>query len=172
MTRRNPASLVRSGIPLISPYYGDAHDQIEQLEEAADEAIADAEEAIVYAEEQISEGVDVVSNIQTHRKMLYMVGAPIIIIAGLTNKERPLLGKLAAAFGLIVGLRNYKAHALDEGAMAAASEGLGYAGGHFSKPSYIWAKRRCCPVKAHGGKHACPPGYRLRIRKGRKVCCR
>lgn len=163
VNRRNPASLSRPGIPLISPEFGSVEDEVMEIKEQAALALEDAELAMDRVESAIVEKVDVATSVQNHRKFLYMIGAPVLIYAGLTNKNRPTVGKIAALIGAFVGLRNYRAFSLDQGASAAAESDL--AG--FSRE-----ERRCVPPHRTQNGRRCPSGYRFRIRNGRKVCCR
>jgi hypothetical protein len=56
-----------------------------------------------------------------HRKFLYMVGAPVIVYAGLTNKSNKTIGMLSALVGAYIGIKNYQ----DEQAEKARSTNLG-----------------------------------------------
>jgi hypothetical protein len=170
VNRRNPASLSRPGIPLISPEFGSVEDEVMEIKEQAELALEDAELAMDRVERAIVKKVDVATSVQNHRKFLYMLGAPVLIYAGLTNKNRPTVGKIAALIGAFVGLRNYRAFSLAEGASAAMEDdlaGLGRTSG--IRPVL---QSDCIPPRRTQNGLRCHRGRRLRIRNGRKVCCR
>ena len=175
--RRNPTpSPVRTGLPLIVPHYGDVEDKLAEAKEAAADALEDAEDALVQAEEFAAEGLGKITDVRMHRRALYMIGAPLIVYVGLTNDRFPMLGKLTALLGVFIGLRNYQAESQIEAAEVAAVDELS---GYGRPPAYRGYRyhphrdaRRCFPAKWVNGKPRCPRGARLRMRGGRKVCCR
>ena len=175
--RNSKPSLIRTGIPLIQPYYGAAEEQIAEIQAAASDAIEDATAAMERAEDVATEAVQTVTDNRMHRRAIYMVGAPIIIYVGLTSEKHPKLGKLAALFGMFIGLRNYRAESVDIGADAAELD-LPDLSGYGRPPAYKGYRyhpnryQRCSPPKWRDGKPRCPRGSRLRVRRGRKVCCR
>jgi hypothetical protein len=126
VNRRNPASLSRPGIPLISPEFGSVEDEVMEIKEQAELALEDAELAMDRVERAIVKKVDVATSVQNHRKFLYMLGAPVLIYAGLTNKNRPTVGKIAALIGAFVGLRNYRAFGCDGRRLGRFGKNIGH----------------------------------------------
>ena len=110
------------------PYYGAEHEGASDLdtdlaELQSDLAVVadDAGEALSMAGGEIAAAVAETRQHKEHRKFLYMVGAPIVVYAGLTNKTNRTLGLLSALVGAYVGIKNYQ----DEQAEAARMSNLG-----------------------------------------------
>ena len=97
---------------------------IAELEADLQQAAAQAEVAVMAAGAEISEAVSESRKHAEHRKFLYMVGAPVIVYAGLTNKTNKTLGLLSALVGAYVGIKNYQ----DEQAEKAQLNNLGQFG--------------------------------------------
>ena len=55
---------------------------------------------------------------QMQRRLAYMAGGPLIILAGLQLKSNPLLGMVTTALGVACTMWHYKTHELVENAMA------------------------------------------------------
>ncbi len=89
---------------------------------------------------------------QAQRRLAYMAGGPLIILAGLQLKSNPLLGMVTTALGVACTMWHYKTHELVEDAMAGAAPEEALAGyGRMHKRRrrrcYKWVKtphgRRC-----------------------------
>ena len=140
--------------------YGDSNENTElaTLEADAADLAADLEMVAIEVSEGISEAVEQSRQYEEHRKLLYMVGAPLVVYVGLTNSKHKGLGLLSALVGAYVGIKNYQ----DEKDTGSALGGYG---------AYGAKHRKKCVRKKPGRK--CPPGYRLRNRAdGRVACCR
>lgn len=97
-----------------------------------DTDLAELQSDIAVAAEQVGEGLSEAGaeisaavaesrKHEEHRKFLYMVGAPIVVYAGLTNKTNRTLGLLSALVGVYVGVKNYQ----DEQAEKISMNNLG-----------------------------------------------
>ena len=120
------------------------------------------EAAALRAGERISTAVAASRKYEAHRRFLYMVGAPAIVLSGLSNTRYPLIGLFSAAVGAYVGVKNYQDHKAAESGSYA-----GYGTVPLSQP-------KCIAPRKRGRKHRCPPGYRPRYRVGlgHLSCCR
>ena len=161
-----------SGATMSSPYgalalrtnhYGQSDEELAAMQTELEEIAVEVEAAAIEAGQGISAAVHESREYAQHRQFLYMVGAPAIVITGLSNKKYPMLGLFTAAIGAYVGVKNYQDH--------KASEPEAYAGyGTVRLP-----RPKCVPAKrSRGGRNRrCPPGYRPRYRAdGRMACCR
>ena len=155
-----------SGATMSSPYgalalrtnhYGQSDEELAAMQSDLEEIAVEVEAAAIEAGQGIAAAVHESREYAQHRQFLYMVGAPAIVIAGISNKKYPMLGLFAAAVGAYVGVKNYQDH------RAAEGEGS-YGTVRLPKP-----KRRCVRPR----RRRCPPGYFPRYRAdGRKTCCR
>lgn len=96
------------------PYYS-GDEGVTGIGVDASDMEADLQQALVVAEDAaMTAGAEVSALVQesrshaAHRKFLYMVGAPVIVYAGLTNKSNKTLGLLSALVGVYVGVKNYQ----------------------------------------------------------------
>ena len=138
--------------------YG-APTDLDSLKLAAANLAADLEMVATEASGDIYDAVGTSREYAAHRKLVYMVGAPLVIYVGLTNKKHKGLGLLSAAVGAYVGMKNYQ-----ESKDSEAAELGGY-GSTISHCVGVQTNRRC------------PRGYRKRRVTGRYgrtrvSCCR
>jgi len=124
----------------------------EDIIEGVDLGIEELEEAVDSMELDMTGEITPAAEID-HDKFVYMVAAPVIVLAGLSNKSRPTLGLAAAVLGAYIGVKHYN--------QSKALEDVGYSGA------------RCAPPKRRKGKLRCPPYHSLRLGYGgRWTCCR
>ncbi len=119
-----------------------------ELEADLQQAAAQAEVAVMSAGAEISEAVAETRKHAEHRKFLYMVGAPVIVYAGLTNRTNKTLGLLSALVGAYVGIKNYQ----DEQAEKAQLNnlgGYGVPGSPIISPDTGYGRRRHTHMHTH-----------------------
>jgi hypothetical protein len=145
--------------------YGEVTDQdLDQMQAELEDIAIEVESAAIVAGEEISSAVRETRGFAEHRKFLYMVGAPAIVIAGISNQKYRMLGIFAAAVGAYVGVKNYQ----DE--QAAKSGGYG-ATGLTILPKVKRSGPACVRPRRDG---KCPPRHphARHMANGRKACCR
>ena len=111
--RGNPALATMRGPRPVAAYrpggwaspYGDP---IEALVSDVDVSLDDVEAALDQMELQATGELPQPLAEIDHDKFVYMVAAPVIVLAGLSNKSRPTLGLAAAVLGAYVGFKHYK----------------------------------------------------------------
>jgi hypothetical protein len=86
----------------------DAGADMADMESDMKQAMMMAESAAMTVGAGVSSAVEESRSYASHRKFLYMVGAPVIVYAGLTNKSNKTLGLLSALVGAYVGIKNYQ----------------------------------------------------------------
>jgi len=155
------------------PYYS-GDEGVTAIGADASDMEADLQQALVVAEDAaMTAGAEVSALVQEsrshaeHRKFLYMVGAPVIVYAGLTNKSNKTLGLLSALVGAYVGIKNYQ----DEQAEKAQMNNLGA----YGVPGTPIIHPNCYDVSP--GVRGCPAGYVMKVnnagtRHAQTVCCR
>jgi hypothetical protein len=98
-------------LALRRPNYGQndaGNGDLEAMQAELEIIAREVEVAAVEAGETVSTAVGKARTYAEHRQFLYMVGAPAIVLAGLSNKKYPLLGLFAAAVGAFIGVKNYQ----------------------------------------------------------------
>ena len=152
----------------------DASADIADMESDLDQALMMAESAAMTAGAGVSSAVEESRSYAGHRKFLYMIGAPVIVYAGLTNKSNKTLGLLSALVGAYVGIKNYQ----DE---QAEKDQVGLDG--YGVPGERVIYSRGAPIiypncrRKPPGIQGCPPGYVQRVNNAgmpyaKIVCCK
>lgn len=92
------------------------------LEEMADVVGSEVSGVLSRAEEALYEGaqglvhaVEDSATRQRQRQAIWMVGSPLIILAGLSNRRNRTLGLASAIAGALIGFRNYREYQHIEG---------------------------------------------------------
>ena len=92
------------------------------LEEMADVVGSKVSSVLSRAEEALHEGaagivhaVEDSATRQRQRQAIWMVGSPLIILAGLSNRRNRTLGLASAIAGALIGFRNYREYQHIEG---------------------------------------------------------
>jgi len=162
--------------------YGDVSDEdLDQMQAELEDIAVEVESAALEAGGEISAAVRETRRFAEHRKFLYMVGAPAIVIAGISNQKYRMLGLFAAAVGAYVGVKNYQdEQAAKSGGYGAygqwTSSGAALPTGHSTSsgaalPTGHSTSSACVRPRRDG---KCPPRHphARRHMNGRKVCCR
>ncbi len=104
----------------LMPYesrYGQTGTDLERAQTELELLAIEAEEIARGAGAEVSSAVQATRRYAQHRQFLYMVGAPAVVVAGLTNRRYPILGLFAALVGAYVGMKNYQEHQEGGGAV-------------------------------------------------------